>query len=334
MTTDTNIPDTTPPVIDVTTEEAGQRIDRLLTARFPDRSRSFFQNLISSGGISLNNTPVTKAKTQAFTGHQISIDWPKKKSYEMLPEAMDLDILYEDPSMMVINKPAGLLIHPTENNHSHTLANGLLALRPECFSEGWDMPERAGIVHRLDKDTSGLLVVAKTLTAATAIRAMFKKRIVEKVYLALIWGSPPRTRGDIETLVGRHPRHRHKRTVLQDSGKEARTHYDLLQEGKGASLLKVILDTGRTHQIRVHMAHIHRPVVGDALYGGIRPTIINCPKRQMLHAWKLALPHPETGEPMVFQVPPPIDFTATTLVFGMRIPKDANHPHLIDGVLS
>ncbi|NNJ69926.1 MAG: RluA family pseudouridine synthase, partial [Kiritimatiellales bacterium] len=207
-------------------------------------------------------------------------------------------ILFEDDAVLVLNKPPGLVVHPAAGNESGTLVNALL-FHDAAFQE----VERAGIVHRLDKDTSGVMVVAKSAAAQAALQQQFKDRDTEKEYLALVWGTPP-PEGRIETLLGRHPVHRKKQAVLSEGGREAISTYRTLEVFDEVALVAVKIETGRTHQIRVHMAHIGHPVAGDALYGRARKHHLpQTPKRQMLHAAKLSFNHPASGKRLSFEAP-------------------------------
>ncbi len=218
-------------------------------------------------------------------------------------------MLYEDDSLLAINKDPGMVVHPAVGNWTGTLVNALLGRGTGEFS---DMdPLRPGIVHRLDKDTSGCLVVAKTPQALTRLADAFAERKTSKTYLAIVWGHPVPEEGEILTRIDRHPVDRKRRTVVTKGGKEARSVYKVVRKGYiggiPASLVEVRIFTGRTHQIRVHMSHIGHPLAGDEMYGGAKR--LPAP-RQMLHAWKLNLPHPQTGELLSLEAPPPEDFTA------------------------
>jgi 23S rRNA pseudouridine1911/1915/1917 synthase len=241
-----------------------------------------------------------------------------------MPEALDLPIVYEDSQLIVINKPAGLVVHPGAGNWSGTLLNGLLHHFPPIAG----IP-RAGIVHRLDKDTSGLMVVAKTLEAHTHLVRQLQDRSVHREYLALVWGAP-RVRGRVDTAIGRHPRDRLKMAVVESpSSKPAITHYDRLATGSfddhRVSLIRCQLETGRTHQIRVHMQSIGFPLVGDTTYG--KQHLAHLFHRQALHACRLGLIHPHTGEECVWEAPLPEDFAALLKRVGIDQPDIASHSH-------
>jgi 23S rRNA pseudouridine1911/1915/1917 synthase len=224
-----------------------------------------------------------------------------------------LDVVYEDEHLMVINKPAGLVVHPAPGHAADTMVNALLAYRPAVTAADAD-PARPGIVHRLDRDTSGLLVVAATRAAQDALQATFKSRRVAKIYLALVFGTVELERAAIEAPLGRDPRQRQRMAVLTEGGRAARTNYAVRERLPGATLLEAGLITGRTHQIRVHLASIGHPVVGDRVYGPRRQAIVA--PRQMLHAWRLELAHPITGAPLAFEAPLPADMAA--VLEGLR----------------
>lgn len=297
-------------------EESGQRIDVVLAKLFPDYSRSQLTQWLKQGLITVDQKTV-KPKDKALGGETVSLDdslstaqHPEQISAEEIP----LTVAYEDEHLLIVNKPAGLVVHPGAGNASHTLVNGLLHYLPALSQ----LP-RAGIVHRLDKDTTGLLLVAKTLPAYTHLTRMMQAREIHRHYLALVYGHL--IAGDrIETGYGRHPRNRLKKAVC-NQGKIAITDYRIKRAYHDFSLIEVSLLTGRTHQIRVHMAHIKHPVLGDPLYGHPRLRIpagasdalrdaLQQLKRQALHAWKLSFIHPQTGEDIFVEAPLPDDFSS------------------------
>lgn len=275
--------------------EPGHRLDRFLVERFPAVSRSTFQRWIEDGLVLVNGEQVKK-RYLPEVGDEIEVQFAAAPEMDLIPEPMALEICYEDPHLLVINKPAGLVVHPGAGNWTGTLVHGLLH---HCSQLPGD-PARPGLVHRLDKDTSGLLVVAKTSEAQLALTRQFSQRTVTKTYLALCWGAPS-TQQCVEPL-GRDPRHRQRMAVLPE-GKEARTTWKALWSGQGTSLLEVHLHTGRTHQIRVHLSWVGCPLVGDPLYGGIRSQVEL--GHQWLHASKLAFNHPVSQAPLVFEAPVP-----------------------------
>lgn len=305
----------------------GERLDLFLVRNFPDYSRTLIQNQISKGFVKVNQDIITKAKTPVEEGQVITIVIPPIKDPKaVLPQNIPLDIIYEDKVLLVINKPAGLIVHPGDGNSEGTIVNSLLFHYPDLYQNDlWSDPTRAGIVHRLDKDTSGLLIIAKTVEVAKKLQKSFKNRETEKFYYALIHGHLPYTQGRIENYLSRHPTQRQKRAVVSPDAPNAKlaiSIYRVMSEVKLASLVRINIETGRTHQIRVHMAHSRCPVIGDPLYGGVRPQIPNCPKQQMLHAWKLSFPHPETKEMLTFTSPIPDNFMELALRLGLEIPRE------------
>jgi 23S rRNA pseudouridine1911/1915/1917 synthase len=286
--------------------DQGTRVDQLLAARFPDHSRSFFQRLIDAGSVTINGQTLRK-RHMVSAGDEVLIDWPEKDGTPKLdPEKIDLPILYEDDDVLIINKPAGLVVHPGAGTQGGTLVNALLGYDYEQFSQLDAEDARPGIVHRLDKDTSGAMVVARTDAAKVALGAAFAERRVLKIYLALSQGLPRGLPTSVKTQIGRDPRNRKRMAVVGRGGKEAVTDFFTLQTTGGCALVGANLKTGRTHQIRVHMAHLGTPIVGDTVYGRNRKGQISA-ERQMLHAWILSFPHPSTGEKMVFRAPLPED---------------------------
>jgi 23S rRNA pseudouridine1911/1915/1917 synthase len=296
---------------------AGLRFDQALAQLLPEYSRSRLQEWIVQGQATLDGAAAT-AKQKVWGGEAIAVllqSHPSEQPY--LAEDIALDVVYEDDSILVINKPAGLVVHPGSGNWEGTLLNALLHHAPQLA----EVP-RAGIVHRLDKDTSGLLVVAKTLTAQTHLVRQLQARTVKREYLALVWGEL-RHGGKVDEPIDRHPAQRVKMAVVE-GGKPAVTHYQVEESfpaastgsGQGCTLLRCRLETGRTHQIRVHMAHIKHPLVGDSVYQKgahkcvpeLRELLHGFP-RQALHATRLALEHPVSGEIMEWHVPLPEDMT-------------------------
>lgn len=321
---------------------AGQRLDRFLSARFPELSRTRLQSLIKEGRVALGGATIEEAKYRVKPGDRIEIALPAPKPAVPQAQAMPLNVVYEDDAVIVIDKPAGLVVHPGAGNVDRTLVNALIAHCGKSLS-GIGGVARPGIVHRLDKDTSGLLVVAKTDRAHRGLSAQFadhgRKGMLERVYLALVWGAPRRKTGTIEAPIGRHPTSRTKMAVVPVSkgGREAVTHYRVLETfghkagsrgtGAVASLLECRLETGRTHQVRVHLASIGTPLIGDPVYAtGFKSKIRTLPvplqeklasfKRQALHAGSLTFAHPLTGTLLKFNSPPPADFV--TLVEALK----------------
>lgn len=288
------------------------RFDHCVAALAPDISRTRVQRLIKDGFARLNGVVCAspKAKVRAEDRIDISIPPPEPEP-AALPEDIPLSVLYEDAAMLVVDKPAGMVVHPAAGNWTGTLVNALLGREPSMAADFEESPLRPGIVHRLDKDTSGCLLIAKTPEAHFKLSKAFSERKVSKTYAAIVCGWPKAPSGEIRTLIGRHPADRKKMAVLKSGGREAVSIYSTIKGGMiggvKASLLEVRILTGRTHQIRVHMAHLGVPVAGDAVYGGAKR--VPAP-RQMLHAWRLSVPHPATGETLSFESPFPEDFKA------------------------
>ena len=280
------------------------RLDVFLSKSQNEFSRSRLKKLIQQDCVSVNNYPVT-AKYKLKTGDKITLSVPATSASKLEPELIPLKIIYEDEVMLAIDKPAGMVVHPAPGHAKGTLVNALLN---HCSNlSGIGGVERPGIVHRLDKDTSGVVLVAKNETAHRALARQFKNRKIKKTYLALVRGLVKSTSGIIETSVGRHKTNRKKMTTDADWGRQAQTRYEVLETLGHFSYLKVFPKTGRTHQIRVHLASIHHPVLGDKLYGGkITGPHIKM-QRQALHAHRIEIVHPISKQPLVFEAPVPPD---------------------------
>ena len=288
----------------VPNEQAGWRLDRYLAQALPEFSRSRLQALIRAGDVQLQGQSVRIRET-VHAGDVVRLTVPPVEEIETQAEEIPLELLFEDDDLLVLNKPAGLVVHPGAGNQTHTLVNALLH---HCTNlSGIGGKQRPGIVHRLDKDTSGCLVVAKNDAAHQDLSRQFAEREVKKIYLALVVGTLKRPRGTIDAAIGRHPVQRKKMAVHPTKGRIAKTDYRVLEAGGGVSLVECAIHSGRTHQIRVHLHHIGHPVVGDSLYG---KKVATAP-RQMLHAWKLGFTHPRTEERLFFEAPVPADFRAT-----------------------
>jgi 23S rRNA pseudouridine1911/1915/1917 synthase len=281
--------------------DTGPRLDQFLASQAPAFSRARIQDLIKAGHVTLNGAS-TKASARVRTGDAVVLIEPPPKPTETVAEEIALDVLFEDEDLIVINKPAGLVVHPAAGNWSGTLVNALLH---HCRSlSGIGGEQRPGIVHRLDKETSGCLVAAKNDFAHQALVRQFSGREVTKIYLGLAAGKFARQSGVIETMIGRHPVQRKKMAVLPEGrGRLAKTSYRVLRELPVGSLVECTLHTGRTHQIRVHLKHLGHPLLGDELYGRRAGYA-----RQMLHAWRLGFSHPRTGQRLNFESPIPPDF--------------------------
>jgi 23S rRNA pseudouridine1911/1915/1917 synthase len=288
----------------VPANEAKLRLDQFLAKLLPEFSRSRLQQLIRDGFVRLNNK-TSRPRQIVRGGDKIELTEPVLEKIETLPEAIPLEILFEDDDLIVINKPPGLVVHPGAGHREHTLVNALLN-HCETLS-GIGGKERPGIVHRLDKETSGCLVVAKNDATHRDLSEQFVARTVEKIYLALVAGKLLKTAGVIEGKIGRHPVHRQRMSAATPRGRAAKTEYRLVRSSDRATLIECRLHSGRTHQIRVHLHHLGHPVLGDKVYA---PRLAKDFPRQMLHAWKLEFRHPRTEEWKSFEAPLPDDFAA------------------------
>ncbi|ATB38617.1 ribosomal large subunit pseudouridine synthase D [Cystobacter fuscus] len=302
-------------------EARGERLDQVLARVFPEFTRSRLQGLIESGHARVDGKPA-KVSLRLKGGERLTLEVPAPTPALPVAEELPLAVLREDKDLVVVDKAAGMVVHPGAGHASGTLVNALLHRVKDLAGVGGEL--RPGIVHRLDKDTTGCLVVAKHETALVALQKAFKTRTVEKTYLALVHGSPKAAEGRIETLYGRHPVHRQRFTGKVKEGKPALTVYRVLESFEGAALVEVDLLTGRTHQIRVHLAELGHPLLGDALYGagrkpkGLAGAAQDVVGRQALHAWKLSFPHPRTGKVLRVEAPLPPDFTAALEVLRGR----------------
>ena len=310
------IDDMAPIELELTPDACGQRLDKVISKLVPQYSRSRLQLWVEAGFVTVDGK-VAKRNMTAYGDEKIVIlpqSAPEDEAFTS--EAMELNIVHEDEHIIVINKPAGLVVHPGPGNWSGTLLNGLLHHCPQLAG----VP-RAGIVHRLDKDTSGLMVVAKTMQAQTDLVRQLQARTVHRVYLALVWGTP-NSGGKVDAAIGRHPRERIKMSVQNNlTAKPAVTHFRRLAtgmlDGKAVSLLQCELETGRTHQIRVHMQSLGFALVGDALYG--KPHLVSAFGRQALHAYRLGLVHPSSRKDCEWQAPLPEDFAGLLARAGIPL---------------
>lgn len=299
----------------VSIDKHGERLDKALVDCVPEFSRSYLQQLMESGLVSLNGVVVTKASHKVKAADQVAIELrPTPQSQAFKPEPMALKVVYEDAHLLVVNKPAGLVVHPAPGHWSGTLLNGLLAHHKDFL-----LVPRAGIVHRLDKDTSGLMVVARHRESMDKLVHDIAARTVKRQYLALAHGAWLAKRTvSVETPIGRDPRNRLRMAVVdlaQHAGKSAKTDFVLLGQSGAHCLVRCILHTGRTHQIRVHMASIGYPLLADSVYGGAQDLGM---ERQALHAERLAFDHPVTGLPLVFEAGAPADMQAAIARIGLR----------------
>ncbi|OFI07566.1 ribosomal large subunit pseudouridine synthase D [Clostridium acetireducens DSM 10703] len=277
----------------------GTRLDLILTNEFKDKSRSYIQNKIEKGNV-LVNGKIKKSNYKVKLGDKITAYIPKSTELKIEPENIDLDIIYQDEDVLVVNKPQGMVVHPATNNYSGTLVNALLY---HCKNlSKVNGVTRPGIVHRIDKDTSGILVVAKNDNSHDKLAQQLKNHSMTREYIALVEGKLKEYKGTINAPLARHPSERIKIAVVE-GGREAITHYEVMEMYKNNTLVKCILETGRTHQIRVHMSYIAHPLVGDAVYG-LKKQRFNL-KGQMLHAKKLGFIHPTKNQYMEFETPIP-----------------------------
>jgi len=288
-----------------------ERLDTWLRTKFPAVSRGAIQRLIDEGHIQVDGRQV-KPTHSPRAGQTVTVHWPEARAAEARPEDIPLEILFEDASLLVVNKPAGLVVHPAAGHDEHTLVNALLHHCAGRLS-GIGGVARPGIVHRLDKETSGCLVVAKSDEAHLALSAQFASRKVHKIYQAIVCGELARDTGEIRAAIARHSTHRKRMAVSEDLGREARTSYRVLERLRSATLVEAVIHTGRTHQIRVHFQHVGHPLVGDRTYGNRQNQKLEdltgyAAPRQMLHAFELAFTHPRLGRKMEFKAPLPPDF--------------------------
>ncbi len=288
----------------VSEEQNGLRLDKCLANVYPELSRSYLQKLLKSECVLVNGKPV-KSNYKAAAGDLVELELPEAVEPEIVPEKMDLDIVYEDRDMIIVNKPKGMVVHPAAGHYSGTLVNGLMEHCKDDLS-GINGVMRPGIVHRIDMDTTGLLIVCKNDFAHNAIAAQLKEHSITRRYRAVVHGVVKEDEGTVNAPIGRHPVDRKKMSINEKHGREAVTHYRVLERFRQFTYIECRLETGRTHQIRVHMASIHHPLLGDAVYGPAK-----CPyhlQGQTLHAGVLGIVHPRTGEYMEFEAPLPAYF--------------------------
>jgi|YelNatPaOPRAMG01_1025707.scaffolds.fasta_scaffold01783_15 23S rRNA pseudouridine1911/1915/1917 synthase len=298
------------------------RLDTFLHSRYPAVSRTTLRRLIETGHITVNGQ-VVKPTHRPRAGELVTVHWPEPKPAHAQPEPIPLDILYEDEHLLVLNKPAGMVVHPSVGHEEHTLVNALLQ---HCHGQlsGIAGVARPGIVHRLDRETSGCLVVAKDDSTHLALSAQFAARTVHKLYHAVVCGQVPHATGEIHAPIARHPTHRKRMAVGYGEGRDAWTSYRVLQHLHAATYLQATIHTGRTHQIRVHFQHLGYPIVGDRTYGARQNRRLTeltgyQPPRLLLHALELTLTHPHTGQTMTFEAPLPHDFLQA--LQALRLPN-------------
>ena len=298
--------------INITEETQGTRLDLVLSAGLEDYSRSFIQKLFEKGGVSVNGKPCTSKKYKCAAGDLVEIVIPEPERLEAAAEDIPIDIVYEDEHLLVVDKPAGMVVHPAPGNYSGTLVNALMYHCGDQLSS-INGVIRPGIVHRIDKDTSGLLVVAKTDRAHAGLATQLEEHSINRIYKAIVLDNIKEDEGTVDATIGRDPKNRLRNAVLKEgmpgyeSARRAVTHYKVLQRFGRYTLVEAKLETGRTHQIRVHMAYIRHPLLGDELYGPAKNKA--GAKRQMLHAGVLGFVHPVTETYMEFESPLPADFT-------------------------
>ena len=297
-----------------------ERLDIFLRDKFPAVSRGAIQRLIEEGHIKVDGRLV-KPTHSPKAGEKVQVHWPDASEPLTQPENIPLDILHEDDALLVLNKPAGLVVHPASGHERHTLVNALLH---HCAGQlsGIGGVARPGIVHRLDKETSGCMVVAKSDETHLALAAQFAARRITKIYHAILCGELQREKGEIRAAIARHCSHRKRMAVDDDVGREARTSYRVLERLNGATLAEAILHTGRTHQIRVHFQFLRYPLVGDSTYGNRQNARLTeltgyTASRHMLHAFQLGFTHPRSGKRLTFEAPHPADFEDALLALRL-----------------
>ncbi len=313
------------------TATASGRVDAVVAALFPELSRSRAAALVREGAVTVDGLVAPRPSLSVQAGAVVSVDVPPLRPAEAEPQDLPLRIAFEDRDLVVVDKEAGVVVHPSPGHPDHTLVNALLHHVGELSGIGG--VERPGIVHRLDRGTSGLMVVAKHDVAHRALAAQFAEHSARRRYLALCCGAPRQERGRIASRLARHPRDRVRFASTDGQGKEAVTWWYRLVLGQGASLVGCVLETGRTHQIRVHLSESGWPIAGDGLYGRrklLPPALARLLPaeldRPMLHAWQLGLTHPRTGERLLFTAPPPPDFLAAIAAVGVALPEPPGDP--------
>ncbi len=315
-------PDPTPIRLTLGSEAAGQRLDRALADRLPEHSRTVLTQWIRAGRVLVDGEPLP-AKHKVAGGEEVEIDVPPPRPTELVAEDRPLDVLHEDEWLLLLNKPVDWTVHPGSGRHTGTVANALVhRFRNLPVLGGSDRP---GIVHRLDKDTSGVMVVAKTEQVQRALSDAFAQRTVEKSYLACVHGVFDEESTTVDLPIGRSPTHRTRMTIIE-GGRESVTHVSVERRFTRHTLLHCRPRTGRTHQIRVHLRALHHPIVGDPFYGWKSAPGDGLPGRLMLHAWRLAFVHPGTGEKVSFEAPPPEDFVRGLEALEALPPRERGRP--------
>jgi 23S rRNA pseudouridine1911/1915/1917 synthase len=303
--------------INLLVEEKSERLDRYLSTELPELSRSRVQQLIEQGHVQVNNKICTSKKIHLNTGDRISLAIPAVQPLKLVAEDIPLDILYEDDQLLILNKPAGLVVHPAPGHPNGTLVNALLAHCPNLPGIGG--VQRPGIVHRLDKDTTGAIAIAKTDIAYQHLQAQLQAKTARREYLGVVYGVPKTENGIIDLPIGRNPQDRKKMAIIpvEDGGRSAITHWQVKERLGNYTLIHFQLETGRTHQIRVHSAKMGHPIVGDSVYGAGRSVGVNLPG-QALHAWQLKLQHPISEVAIEVTAQPPHTFTTLLQVLRRR----------------
>ncbi len=303
-------------------EHDGARLDRALVEMYPECSRSFLARLIAEGHVRVDTAVAGKASQRVAAGQRVEVEFPPPAPASIESQDLPLRVLFDDEDLVVIDKPAGLVVHPAAGHRDRTLVNALLFHVHDLSGVGGEL--RPGIVHRLDKDTSGVMVIAKNDEAHRKLTAAWNSDSIRKEYVAVVYGTPEPIRGTIDAPIGRDPRSRKRMTVLK-SGRRAITDYEVIERLRGVSVVRCRLRSGRTHQIRVHMKHIGHPIVGDPVYSGpqwrgipdkrIQKALASLP-RQALHAARLTIVHPRTGATMTFEAEVPVDMAQ--LIVALR----------------
>lgn len=296
-------------------EDKGKRLDAFVSEMAEDATRSYIQKLIKDGFVNISGKKITKSGLKLKGNETVEVIFPEEKDLELVPQDIPIEIIYEDEAIAVINKGPDMVVHPAHGNYSGTLVNALLYRLDKLSDLNGDI--RPGIVHRLDKDTSGIIVVAKTNEAHEKLAEMFKEKNLEKTYICIAKGIFKDKEERLETFIGRDPKERKRMAVVEENGKKAISNYKVLDEGKNHSLVQVKIETGRTHQIRVHMKYLNHPILGDTTYGNSTDGV----KRQMLHAYRLKFIHPVTDKEMVVIAPVPDDFKQAAKKVGLDISK-------------
>ncbi|MFM7407997.1 MAG: RluA family pseudouridine synthase [Cuspidothrix sp.] len=304
-------------VIYISVTENSDRLDRYLSQELSELSRSRIQQLIEQGHVQINDQICTSKKIHLKTGDRITLEIPAIQPLQLQAADIPLDILYEDDELIILNKPAGLVVHPAPGHPDGTLVNAILAHCPNLPGIGG--VQRPGIVHRLDKDTTGAIAIAKTDLAYQHLQAQLQAKTARREYLGLVYGVPKTETGSIDLPIGRNPQDRKKMAIvsLEDGGRTAITHWQVKERLGNYTLIHFQLETGRTHQIRVHSAKMGHPIVGDPVYSSGRSVGVNLPG-QALHAWKLQLQHPLSGKLVQVTAPPPSSFTTLLEVLRRR----------------